>query len=205
MKFEAAFISSFSKIEDLPKDGRPEIALIGRSNVGKSSLINALAARKQLAKTSATPGKTRTLNYYLINGNFYLVDMPGYGYAKQSKTDRGHWARIAERYFLERAELRAIGLLIDARHAGLESDMAVLEWFKGHHLPAFAVLTKADKASQQGIAHHTRVLIDSGFLHVFATSAETGKSIAQLRKFILESSMERDDRAPQVFHSLARE
>src|ERR1700674_264567 len=102
MKFEAAFLSSFATTETLPNDGRPEIALIGRSNVGKSSLLNALADRKQLAKTSGTPGKTRTLNYYIVNGAFYLVDMPGYGYAKQAKNERAQWAEVAERYFLER-------------------------------------------------------------------------------------------------------
>src|ERR1039458_2151637 len=123
MKFEAHFVSSFSSIEKLPTDGRAEIARMGRSNVGKSSLINALAARQQLAKTSSTPGKTRLLNYFLVNGEFYLVDMPGYGFAKQAKSERFEWAKIAEKYFLEREPLSAVGVLIDGRHIGLESDL----------------------------------------------------------------------------------
>ena len=201
MKFDVSFVSSFASVESLPKDDRPEIALIGRSNVGKSSLLNALAARKQLAKTSGTPGKTRTLNYFLVNDAFYLVDMPGYGYAKQSKTERIGWARLAERYFLERSPLRAIGLLIDSRHPELESDMMVLRWFQEHNLPVFVALTKSDKARQEEIAHHTRMIISAGILHVFATSAEKGKGIAQLRKFILESADASNSEESRVFLS----
>ncbi|HET6401484.1 MAG TPA: ribosome biogenesis GTP-binding protein YihA/YsxC [Candidatus Kapabacteria bacterium] len=199
MKFDAAFISSFASISGLPKEGLPEIALIGRSNVGKSSLINALAGRKQLAKTSATPGKTRTLNYYLVNGAFYLVDMPGYGYAKQAKSERIAWAHVAEQYFLERSPLRAIGLLIDARHPELESDGTVLRWFAEHGLSAFIVLTKSDKAKQQEVARHVRLIRDSPATKILSTSSATGKGISELRKFIVDTSSGRDFRESRVF------
>ena len=199
MKFETAFISSFATIQSLPKEGLPEIALIGRSNVGKSSLINALAARKQLAKTSGTPGKTRTLNYYLVNGAFYLVDMPGYGYAKQAKSERIAWAHVAEQYFLERSPLRAIGLLIDARHPELESDGTVLRWFAEHGLAVFIVLTKSDKAKQQDVARHVRRLVDSPVIKIFSTSSTTGKGISELRKFIVDTASGRDFFEPRVF------
>lgn len=193
MKFAATFISSFASLGSLPKDGLPEVALIGRSNVGKSSLINALAERRNLAKTSATPGKTRTLNYYLVNGKFYLVDMPGYGYAKQAKSERMDWARLSERYFLERRELRMTGVLIDARHPNLESDALILEWFREHKIPNFVVLTKADKARQQEIAKHVRIIeeLQPGAT-IFITSSPESRGIAELRKFIVETAAERD-------------
>jgi len=224
MKFETAFVSSFSSISTLPKDGLPEIALIGRSNVGKSSLINALAARKQLAKTSGTPGKTRTLNYFLVNGTrmtdhgarmndhsvrmgdhaFYLVDMPGYGYAKQAKSERISWAHVAEQYFLERTPLRAIGLLIDARHPELESDREVLRWFTEHRLAVFIVLTKSDKAKQQEVARHLQRLVDSPVLKIFSTSSATGKGISELRKFIVDTAFSRDFSEAPVFPESVR-
>jgi GTP-binding protein len=187
MKFDAAFVSSFSKFESLPDDGKPEVALIGRSNVGKSSLINAIADRKQLAKTSATPGKTRTLNYYLVNGKFYLVDMPGFGYAKLARSERAQWAVLTEQYFTERKSLTSIGLLIDARHPELESDIMALRWFRDHELPFFVVLTKSDKAKQQDIARHIRAISESHAVpDIFPTSSATGKGIPALRAFITE-------------------
>jgi GTP-binding protein len=187
MKFDAAFVSSFSKFESLPADGKPEVALIGRSNVGKSSLINAIADRKQLAKTSSSPGKTRTLNYYLVNGKFYLVDMPGFGYAKLAKSERAQWAELTEQYFTQRKSLTAIGLLIDSRHPELESDIMALRWFRDHELPFFVVLTKCDKAKQQDIARHIRAVGESHAVpDIFPTSGVTGKGIAALRTFIVE-------------------
>ncbi len=190
MKFDAKFLSSFSSVESLPSGGKPEIALIGRSNVGKSSLINAIADRKQLAKTSSTPGKTRTLNYYFVNGEFYLVDMPGFGYAKLAKSERAQWARLTEEYFLERKVLAAIGLLIDARHPELESDVSALRWFRDHELPFFIVLTKCDKAKQQDIARHIRLIsVSHAIMNIFPTSSSTGKGVSPLRKFIVESAI----------------
>lgn len=211
MKFDAAFVSSFATIVSLPKDGLPEIALIGRSNVGKSSLINALAARRNLAKTSSTPGKTRTLNYYLVNGArmtdhaFYLVDMPGYGYAKQAKSERIAWAHVAEQYFLERGPLRAIGLLIDARHPELASDLEVLRWFAEQKRSVFVVLTKSDKAKQQEVARHVNLLSDSPVSKIFGTSSATGKGVSELRKFIVETALSRDFHEPRVFPQTALE
>ena len=208
MKFNVTFLSSFASVESLPVGCKPEVALIGRSNVGKSSLINALADRKQLAKTSGTPGKTRTLNYFNVNGIFYLVDMPGFGYAKHAKSERIEWAIVAERYFLERKELSAIGLLIDARHPELESDMVALRWFQDHQLPFFIVLTKSDKSKQQDIARHVRAIGSAyGEHQIFSTSSATGKGIAALRSFILGSATSNSLRqsnsgTPRVFQEL---
>jgi GTP-binding protein len=210
MKFDAAFVSSFSSVESLPVGSKPEVALIGRSNVGKSSLINALADRKQLAKTSGTPGKTRTLNYFLVNGAFYLVDMPGFGYAKLAKSERAQWARLTEQYFTERKQLSAIGLLIDARHPELESDVMALRWFRDHELPFFIVLTKCDKAKQQDIARHIRAIGESySVQEIFPTSSGTGKGIAALRTFIMKCAQSNPARtsnsgAPDVFLQTAQ-
>jgi GTP-binding protein len=209
MKFNASFVSSFSSIESLPVGSKPEVALIGRSNVGKSSLINSLADRKQLAKTSGTPGKTRTLNYFLINGAFYLVDMPGFGYAKQAKSERAQWARLTEQYFTERKQLSAIGLLIDARHPELESDIMAIRWFREQQLPFFIVLTKCDKAKQQDIARHVRSIGESHAIpEIFSTSSTTGKGIAPLRTFIMKSAVSNiqhtgNPDSPRVFRQTA--
>lgn len=186
MKFNAQFLSSFPSVASLPKDGKPEIAFIGRSNVGKSSLINSLVERKGLAKTSSTPGKTQLLNYFSVNDLFYLVDMPGYGYAKTAKTKRMDWAKVSEQYFLERKELRATGILIDSRHPQLESDVAVVEWFSEKNLPFFIVLTKTDKPKQQEVALHEKMLRQHVFtaLGIVKTSSEKGRGIMELRQFI---------------------
>jgi GTP-binding protein len=201
VKFNASFLSSFAAMTTLPADGRIEVALIGRSNVGKSSLINALAAKKGMARVSATPGKTRLLNFYLFSEQrgrgstvikpavaegFYLVDMPGFGYAKVAKTARIEWANLAEKYFLEREQLASVGLLVDARHPGLESDLDVARWFGEHQVPFFIVLTKADKAGQKELAEHRKILGESAAGKILSASAVTGKGIEELRRFIQE-------------------
>jgi len=196
MKFSATFVSSYASLPSLPHEGRPEIALIGRSNVGKSSLINALADRKQLAKTSSTPGKTQLLNYFLVNSDFFLVDMPGYGYAKQARSKRVDWAKLAERYFLERTELQATGILIDARHPLLESDRMVLDWFIENGLPFFAVLTKIDKVKQVDISTHVRLLkseIPEGTT-ILRSSSTVGKGMSELRNFIAGAATSKGSR-----------
>ena len=186
MKFDAKFISSFASFESLPTDDKPEIAFIGRSNVGKSSLINALTERKNLAKTSATPGKTQLLNYFSVNGEFYLVDMPGYGYAKTSKEKRFDWAKLTDTYFRNRKSLRAIGVLIDSRHPLLENDVMVVEWMAERDLPFFLVLTKTDKPTQSEVASHERLLRQNvaPALGIFKTSSEKGRGIRELREFV---------------------
>lgn len=182
------FLKSVFKPEDLPNDGLPEIALIGRSNVGKSSLLNALAERKEMARTSSTPGKTQSLNYYLFN-NFYLVDMPGYGYARASKTSRFQWIGLIEKYFESRNELRATGILVDARHIGLENDVILMKWLSEQGHPWFIVLTKIDKVKQQDIAAHEKYLKQEfeGVGAVFKTCSKDGKGIRALLSFIKES------------------
>ena len=118
-----------------PRDVRPELALVGRSNVGKSSLINCLINRKSLARTSAKPGKTQTLNFYLINQSFYLVDLPGYGFAKVSKEIKAAWGRMIEHYLTERDNLRCVIQLVDLRHPPSAADILMFDWLKHYEIP----------------------------------------------------------------------
>lgn len=145
----ATFVRSVADAKQLPRDGLPQIAFSGRSNVGKSSLINALLNRRKLALTSSTPGKTRLLNFYLINESFYFVDLPGYGFAKVSHTEREAWRTLVESYLANNTALAGVVALIDSRIGPTELDLQLLEWLLNLHLPAIVVATKADKLSRQ--------------------------------------------------------
>lgn len=144
----AEFVSCFVDMKSLPEDKRPEIALVGRSNVGKSSLINKIVNRKNLAKSSSTPGKTRTINYYCINDSWYMVDLPGYGFAKVSKAEKGKWGRMIEKYLSSREPLRGVIQLVDIRHPPTQNDILMKEWLNHYQLPILLVATKADKVSR---------------------------------------------------------
>lgn len=143
----AEFVKSAFGAEHLPDDGRWEIAFLGRSNVGKSSLINSLLGRKGLARTSNTPGRTQSINYFLINDSFYFVDLPGYGFAKVSKTMREGWGKMAEDYLSNRRELKLFIQLVDARHSPTELDLQLADWLAHNRKNALIVATKCDKLS----------------------------------------------------------
>ncbi len=143
----ARFVISVASPEKLPPSDLSEVAFVGRSNVGKSSAINALLNRRNLARTSATPGKTRHFNFYLINESFHLVDLPGLGYAKVSKTERSKWSRQIAAYLRSRGSLRLVVHLVDSRHGLLEADDALLDLYGGIDVPALVVLAKSDKLS----------------------------------------------------------
>src|SRR5690348_2507438 len=157
MKVNAAeFIISAVGPNQYPDDALPEIALAGRSNVGKSSLINRMINRKNLARTSSTPGKTQHLNYYRINEQLYFVDFPGYGYAKVSKTLRQVWGKMIEQYILERETLRLIMLIVDLRHPPSKDDILMYDWLKHYDMPVMVVATKADKIPRSRHAKHVK-------------------------------------------------
>ena len=149
MKIKSAeFLISNSDVQRCPKDKLPEYAFIGRSNVGKSSLINALTKRKSLAKTSGKPGKTQLINHFIINKNWFLVDLPGYGYAKVSKSEKKTFQKFITNYFKERKQLVAAFVLIDCRHEPQKVDLAFMEWLATNNVPFFIVFTKADKLTK---------------------------------------------------------
>jgi GTP-binding protein len=141
----AELLQSAGRTDQFPRGGRPEVAFAGRSNVGKSSLINRLLGRRSLARTSSTPGRTRTLNFYTINDAFLFVDLPGYGYAKVSRTIQEEWWAVVEGYLAERAPLRGVVHLADARHPLTELDLGLEEFLASVGVPRLQVLTKADK------------------------------------------------------------
>ena len=144
---EAQFIISAVRKNQYPIDNRVEVAFVGRSNVGKSSIINALTNRRGLAKVSQTPGKTRLINFFLINNDFYLVDLPGYGYAKVSKKEKESWGKTIETYLNGRIPLKRVILLVDSRHKPTADDIMMHDWIKHYGIDVIVIATKRDKLS----------------------------------------------------------
>lgn len=142
----------------LPENNMPEIAFAGKSNVGKSSLINALMNRKSYTRISATPGKTQTINFYNINEELYLVDLPGYGYAKVSEKEKQQWGRLIERYLHQSAQLRAVFLLIDIRHDPSANDRMMYHWILDQGFAPIIIATKLDKLKRSQVAKHIKML-----------------------------------------------
>jgi len=155
---KAEFIVSSTRVDQCPEGSLPEYAFIGRSNVGKSSLINMLVERKKLAKTSSTPGKTRLINHFRINDQWYLADLPGYGYAKVSKKEREFFARMIQEYATRRSNLVCFFVLVDARIPPQQIDLDFIEWLGDSNLPFVIVLTKVDKVNQKQLSLHLGLL-----------------------------------------------
>ncbi len=152
------FIISAVKRNQYPIDNRVEIAFVGRSNVGKSSIINALTNRRHLAKVSQTPGKTRLINFFLINNDFYLVDLPGYGYAKVSKKEKESWGKTIDTYLHGRDELKRVVLLVDSRHKPTADDIMMYEWIKHYGYDVIVVATKSDKLSNNELPKSRKLI-----------------------------------------------
>ena len=174
----AAFISSFADVAKCPAPDRAEFAFIGRSNVGKSSLINMLTNMRKLAKISVTPGKTQTINHYLINDSWYLVDLPGYGYASVSKSTREGFGKMIEDYVLKRENLYCLFILLDSRLEPQKIDLTFIEWAGDKEIPIALVFTKIDKLKanelQKNIAQYKRTLLTrwEELPPIFLTSSE---------------------------------
>ena len=144
-----------------PIDGNPEFLLVGRSNVGKSSFINSILSRKNLAYTSSRPGKTQTLNFYNINGNFYLIDVPGYGYAAVDKKTQAKFGMMIEEYLEKREELKRVFMLIDFRHKPMEDDLLMYNFLKYYNLPVTVIATKADKVTGSKKEKNLKVILET--------------------------------------------
>ncbi|MBI1223467.1 MAG: YihA family ribosome biogenesis GTP-binding protein [Bacteroidetes bacterium] len=152
----ARFISSFAEMSKLPQDGKPELAFIGRSNVGKSSLINMLCGQKKLAKTSQSPGKTQTINHFIINESWYLVDLPGYGFAKVSKVLREKWSQMIRTYLTKRETLFCVFVLVDSRLEPQKNDLDFIRFLGEYGIPLSIIFTKCDKLSRNKIHGNVR-------------------------------------------------
>lgn len=188
----AEFVCSNTRVDKLPPPTMPEYAFIGRSNVGKSSLINAMTGKKSLAKTSQTPGKTQLINHFLIDDTWYLVDLPGYGFAKTSKTNRVSWEKFIRKYLLTRENLQCVFVLVDSRHEPQKIDIDFCCWLGENGIPFVLVFTKADKQSRlksdTNIAKFGKKLL-GWFEEVppqFLTSAETRQGSDELLAFIAD-------------------
>lgn len=188
----ADFICSNTRVDKLPPPDRPEYAFIGRSNVGKSSLINALTNRKNLAKTSQTPGKTQLINHFLINDAWYLVDLPGYGFAKTSKSLRATWEKFIRKYLRDRANLQCVCVLIDSRLDPQQIDLDFCVWLGSEGIPFVLIFTKADKQSpvksDQNMAKFRRALLKwfEEVPRMFLTSSEHRTGCEEILQFIDE-------------------
>ena len=186
---KAEFITSMSVYQP-PEAALPQIAVAGKSNVGKSSLINSLCRRKALARTSATPGKTRLINLFLLNDNFHLVDLPGYGFAKVDKKEKMRWGEMMEKYFRETEELKLTLHLVDIRHEPTQDDLQMNAFLRGMGLPFLVVATKADKISRGARMKHLAPICRALQVQpwqVLCYSSENGDGREELLKKIEEA------------------
>lgn len=186
----AEFEISNSTVSKCPDSSRPEYAFIGRSNVGKSSLINMLTGRNGLAKTSSTPGKTMLINHFLINGEWYIVDLPGYGYARRGKESRDELRRMIEGYVLGRQQMTNLFILVDSRHEPQKIDLEFMEWCGENEVPFSIVFTKMDKlgkvAGGRNVAAYKQRLLETWeeLPPIFETSSEDGRGRDELLDYI---------------------
>lgn len=188
----AHFVSSSPTVAKCPASALPEVAFIGRSNVGKSSLINMLTGRRALAKTSSTPGKTMLINHFLVDGFCHIVDLPGYGYAQRSKEARSALRRMIEQYVLRREQLVNLFVLIDLRHAPQAIDLQFIDWLGENGVPFSIVFTKADKISASAVRHSVEAycakLLETWeeLPPIFITSSSSGRGRQELLDYIAE-------------------
>jgi GTP-binding protein len=184
---QAEFVNSSGSPEEFPSDGFPEIAFLGRSNVGKSSLINCLTGKKKLAFTSNTPGRTQTVNFYRIDGALYLVDLPGYGYARAPVREVARWSRLIERYLEERETLKLSCLILDSRRGWMDKDLDLKRWLEERGRQYVVVATKIDKLNQSDEERGLRAIRQGG-VEPLPFSAVTGRGMREIWQAITTTS-----------------
>ncbi len=186
---QAEFIISAVSEKDFPQEGIPEVVFAGRSNVGKSSLINRLTRNRKLARTSSTPGKTQSINFYRINSSYFFVDLPGFGYAKAAKHAIRQWQRVIEQYFRSRSSIVLAVQLVDSRMPPTRLDLYLSEWLERLNINRMIVATKSDKLSNNQRIAQSRVISDFfGGQHVVMSSAETGAGCKEIWKRVLQAT-----------------
>ncbi len=188
---QARFEASYGKASDIPEAELPEVAFAGRSNVGKSSLLNRLVGRKALAKVSSTPGRTANVNFFEVDG-IYFVDLPGYGYAKVSKAEQKRWANLIADYFAQERSFNLVVALVDIRHEAQKLDVQMLDFLQENELPFVVALTKADKLSRnKQEQQRSRLAKQFGLSRdqLVVTSAQTGQGIDDLKRLIEDACL----------------
>jgi GTP-binding protein len=186
---QTEFILSAVSEVDFPAQGIPEVVFAGRSNVGKSSLINRLAGNSKLARTSSTPGKTQSINFYRLNDSFFFVDLPGYGYAKAGKSAVQQWKRLIDQYFRNRESVALAVQIIDSRMPPTQSDLQLAEWLERLNIPYMLVATKSDKLSRNQQREQSRIISNSfGGQPVVMSSAKTGEGCKEIWKRVLQAT-----------------
>lgn len=190
---KAEFAASYGNFSQIPPQQRLEIAFAGRSNVGKSSLINKILNRKSLARVSSVPGKTATINFFSVDG-IYFVDLPGYGYAKVSKTEKKRWSELIDGYLMSERNIALVFQLIDMRHPPTEDDLLMIDFLIQNQMPFIVVLTKADKLSssarRERLENFKKEIPYSGQIKMIEFSSVTGEGVDELRRIIEEVSNE---------------
>ncbi len=190
---KADFLCSYFDARELPLEKKPEVVFVGRSNAGKSSMINKLVNRKKFAYTSSKPGKTAAINYFSIDNSIYIVDLPGYGFAQRSKTERRGWGSLIETYFALGRDMRLVVLLIDIRHGPTEDDVMMYEYLMSKTVPFCVAATKSDKVSKTAAKEMVESISEQFGVNAFAFSSENGEGVDTLKAIIEDLTEAKDD------------
>lgn len=190
---KADFLCSYFDARELPLEKKPEVVFVGRSNAGKSSMINKLVNRKKFAYTSSKPGKTAAINYFSIDNSIYIVDLPGYGFAQRSKTERRGWGSLIETYFELGRDMRLVVLLIDIRHGPTEDDVMMYEYLMSKTVPFCVAATKSDKVSKTAAKEMVESISEQFGVNAFAFSSENGEGVDTLKAIIEDLTEAKDD------------